>query len=272
MLRVAVRLIVIFVLAFAGVKIWYNHLEKTMIAGLPEEKKVAAAPVVKKVETGRRADDYSIITKRNIFGAALEKKAVEPEPEPVEELEPTKLKLSLMGTVYGNEKDSRAIISDDTKRKQDIYAVGDSIQGALIKAIERRRVILRVKGKDEVLDLQDREGGSAVSSVSAPVPHTPQRSLRDRLTIRRPTFSPTATAPNRPRPVVRPSRGPIVGPGEDEGPDDEIDNDIPDEDISDQNEDLPDEPVIEEDAQDEDELLNDETDLPEEEPVEEPER
>jgi len=200
-LRVAFRLILIFILAFTGVKIWYNRLEREMLASVPAEKVVQAGPVEKKVEIRRKPDDYRIIIDRNIFGAALEKNAEDNESAPAEELQPTKLKLSLMGTVSGTAEDSRAIILDDTTRKQDIYSVGNTVQGAQIRSIERRKVVLRVNGRDEVLNIKDRETGPAESTVSSASSPVGGRTLQDRLTVRRPAVRPSF--PNRPRPVVR---------------------------------------------------------------------
>ncbi|MDH3330531.1 MAG: hypothetical protein OEM01_14985 [Desulfobulbaceae bacterium] len=198
-------MVLIFLLAYAGVNIWYNRLEETMLASLPAKKTVKAMPAEKKMEIIHKSDDYRIVIDRNIFGAALDKKVEETDSIPVEELKPTTLKLSLMGTVFGNQKDSRAIIADETSRKQDIYAAGDTIQGALIKVIERRRVILRVNGKDEILSIKEREGGPADNRLSAAPEPVVRRSLRDRLNARMPTVRPSL--PNRPRPVIIPPGG-----------------------------------------------------------------
>jgi len=201
MMRTAVKLALIFILAFTGVKIWYNRLEENMLASLPAEKVVESKAAEKKVEIRRRKDDYQIIVSRNIFGAALDKKVVEQKPEPVKELQPTKLKLSLMGTVFGNEKDSRAIIADEINRKQDIYAVGDTVQGAQIKSIERRRVVLQVNGRSEILNIKEREGGPVDTALISGVDHAERRSLRDRLSARRAVVRPTPV--NRPRPAIQ---------------------------------------------------------------------
>lgn len=159
MLRVIVNLVLLFVLAYAGVTIWYGRLEEKLQV-MPE---TGATAVVQKEEEKteilRKPDDYTIIVDRNIFQAGIAEAEEETVAAAPEELEPTKLKLSLMGTVSGKERDARAIIADDLKKQQDIYQVGDTIQGSLIKAIDRGRVILVVNGADEVLTLADREGG-----------------------------------------------------------------------------------------------------------------
>jgi len=156
-MRVAVKLLLIFVLVFAGVKIWYGRLEDRLRVPVATTESTVTEPEVERTEIARKPDDYTIIVDRNIFQAAITK--VEKVEAPPLELTATKLKLSLMGTISGVERDSRAIISDDQKKQQDIYQIGDSIQGALIKTIERGRVVLNVNGADEELLLKDREGG-----------------------------------------------------------------------------------------------------------------
>jgi type II secretion system protein C len=158
-MQVAVKLLLIFVLVFAGVKIWYGRLEDRLQVPAEVTEATVTEPEVERTEIARKPDDYTIIVDRNIFQAVITK-TEKNEPAPVsEEVAATKLKLSLMGTISGVERDSRAIISDDQKKQQDIYQVGDSIQGALIKTIERGRVVLQVNGADEELLLKDREGG-----------------------------------------------------------------------------------------------------------------
>lgn len=159
MVRVLAKLILLFVLVYTGVSIWYGRVEERLLQQPVVAEKPVEESAPEKTEVLRQPDDYTIIVKRNIFQAAITKK--EPVKEEVVEtkLEPTKLKLSLMGTISGNERDARAIISDDAKRVQDIYQVGDSIQGGLIKSIERGKVVLSVNNRDEILTLKDREGG-----------------------------------------------------------------------------------------------------------------
>lgn len=229
MLRVAVKMVLIFLLAYAGVKIWYNRLEETMLSSLPAKKIVKTMQAEEKMEIRQESVDYRIVIDRNIFGAALDKNVEDTDSIPVEELKPTTLKLSLMGTVFGSQKDSRAIIADETNRKQDIYAAGDTIQGALIKSIERRRVILSVNGKDEILSIKEREGGPADSRVSVAPEPVVRRSLRDRLNARRPTVRPSP--PNRPRPVIMPPGGSEESEIEDGGTIEENSEPPPDQDM-----------------------------------------
>lgn len=104
------------------------------------------------------AQDYQVIVTRNIFQASLES-VVEAPVEVIQELAPTSLNLTLLGTVTGNERDARAIIVDKKKKQQDLYQIGDAIQGAFIESIERGRITLDVNGKKEALLIKEREGG-----------------------------------------------------------------------------------------------------------------
>ena len=167
MVRVAAKLILIFILVFAGVKIWYNRLEESLLAiPAPAVASVERQPEVK-TEILRKSYDYKIIIDRNIFQAVINEGEKEKEVIVEEVLAPTKLQLSLMGTVSGSDRNARAIISDETKKLQDLYQIGDVIQGALIKSIERGKVILQVNGRDEVLNLQERKGGGPAYTPSA---------------------------------------------------------------------------------------------------------
>jgi len=165
-IRILVKLLIIFALVFAAVSIWYSRVDENLRRDSVPKAQVVEAQPEKKTEILRKENDYTIIVRRNIFQAVVVK--TEPVVEDIKPatLEPTKLKLSLMGTISGSDRDARAIISDEVKRKQDIYQVGDSVQGAMIKTIDRGKVVLSVNGKDEVLTLKDRQGGGAAYQPS----------------------------------------------------------------------------------------------------------
>jgi len=73
-------------------------------------------------------DYYRAIIKRNIFGSG-EDVSKEMQAEEIENLQPTSLKLALLGTVSGNQQNSFAVIEEINKKKQALYRVGDSVQG-----------------------------------------------------------------------------------------------------------------------------------------------
>lgn len=108
------------------------------------------------VERHRRPafDYYKPIIKRNIFGSG-EDVSKEIPTEEIESLQPTSLKLALLGTVSGNQQNTFAVIEEINKKKQALYRVGDSVQGAIVKKILRGKVILRVEGRDEILTIEE---------------------------------------------------------------------------------------------------------------------
>ena len=213
-MRVGVKLLLIFVLVFAGVKIWYGRLEERLGVPVAVKESTTAEPEVARTEIARKADDFTIIVDRNIFQAVITTKVEkEEQPPSAEELAATKLKLSLMGTISGFERDSRAIIADDLKKQQDIYQVGDSIQGALIKTIERGRVVLNVNGADEELLLKDREGGGPayepaqgeVYQEPEPVPEPqPEPEMVEQVEQQAPPEVPGGAAPETVEPQPEP--------------------------------------------------------------------
>lgn len=170
MIRVAIKLFLLFLLVYLGVTFWYGRLEKQLATSPPvvpsqnPAEKSVEQPVGKPGKDLQKSSNYQIIVARNIFEAVLEQDKVEakeeqPAPEVEKEPEETTLKLVLHGTVSGTEGDARAIIVDEKEKRQDIYQIGDAVQGALITSIERGKVILTVKGKKQLLLLKDREGG-----------------------------------------------------------------------------------------------------------------
>jgi len=175
MIRVAAKLILLFSLISAGVYLGYGQLEK--ILTVAPDAKVDVGKIQATAENGsatRREQqnsgglDFKSIVRRNIFQASLVSGGA--EKKVVEEVVPTTLDLTLLGTVTGNDRDARAIIVDNVSKQQEIYQIGDAVQGALIESIIRGKVTLKVHGKKEALFLKDREGGGAGAPVSAASP------------------------------------------------------------------------------------------------------
>jgi len=99
-------------------------------------------------------DDYRLIIDRNIFGSE-DRAPEEVNAEEIEALEPTSMKIALLGTVTGNPQNAVAVIEETDKRKQGLYKVGDSIENAVIKIILRGKVVLRVENRDEILTMEE---------------------------------------------------------------------------------------------------------------------
>ncbi|MCI5211442.1 MAG: hypothetical protein D3910_22265 [Candidatus Electrothrix sp. ATG2] len=111
--------------------------------------------------------DLQVIIHRNIFQLIPEEtpeKISDQQPVAAQEEIPqpvptTSLKLTLQGTILGDDQTSRAIIIDGNKKEQKLYRIGDAVQGAIIESIERGKVILEVFGAKETLTMKKREGG-----------------------------------------------------------------------------------------------------------------
>jgi len=123
------------------------------------------------VERHRRPtfDYYKPILKRNIFGSG-EDVSKEIRTEEIENLQPTSLKLALLGTVLGNRQNTFAVIEEIDKKKQALCRVGDSVQGAIVKKILRGKVILRVKERDEILTIEEAAALRAGKEYLTPEP------------------------------------------------------------------------------------------------------
>lgn len=151
--QVIFNLLALSVIIFLGVDIFYRIVYAKLSCVDTTTFMVQRVAEPKKVEKPR-LDDYHSIIDRNIFGStdrALEKV----KAEEIEDLEPTSLKIALLGTVTGSEQNAFAVIEETDKRKQGLYKVGDTIQNATIRMILRGKVILRVDGRDEILTMEE---------------------------------------------------------------------------------------------------------------------
>jgi len=172
--RVLIKLFLLFILVYAGVTLGYGQLEKRLLVSsvVAPDQTATTTPAEESKPVLQKSSNYQIIVGRNIFEAVPEQKKVQPkkkEPVKVVEKAPeeTKLKLVLHGTVSGSsDQDSRAIIVDQKEKRQDLYQIGDAVQGALIISIERGKVVLELNGKKQFLLLKDREGGGTSGRVS----------------------------------------------------------------------------------------------------------
>jgi general secretion pathway protein C len=118
-------------------------------------KEIVMEPLPNAEESkGSPLSGFQVITERNLFGS-LDKTSKDVNEEEIEALEPTSLKVALLGTVTGNEQNAFAVIEETDKRKQGLYKIGDSVQNATVKTILREKVVLRVGTKDEILTMEE---------------------------------------------------------------------------------------------------------------------
>jgi general secretion pathway protein C len=147
------NLVALGVISYVGVNLFYLITSAYLRGFDSQEKIIYLAPDVKEQGKPSRAL-YQAIVDRNIFVTA-EAEPEEKSVEELEELEPTSLKIALLGTVVGGPQDGFAVIEEKGKRKQGLYRVGDSVQGATVKRILRGKVVLSVDEKDEILMMEE---------------------------------------------------------------------------------------------------------------------
>lgn len=147
------NLIALFVVIYTGVDLFYRVVISQLRQTDTQKIFMQRAPDVK-TEKNPPLRNYQVINSRNLFGS-VEKAAENIKPETIDTLEPTSLKIALLGTVAGSDQNAVAVIEEKKLRKQGLYRVGDSVEGAMIKMILRGKVILRVGDKDEILTMEE---------------------------------------------------------------------------------------------------------------------
>ena len=129
----------------------------------PDDVAVASAPPA----PPRTWDDRQVILDRNLFNASTLAPSA-PVVEETEDLEKTKLPLTLLGTAAS--PDARfawAAVEDRDKRETLVVGVGDSLAGkAIVVRIERRRVVLNENGAPRELTLDASDPTKATSTRS----------------------------------------------------------------------------------------------------------
>lgn len=84
-------------------------------------------------------------------------------------LQPTSLNLTLKGILADTESDNRLALISAGGGKEQVYRLGQKIEGAEIIRIESRRVVIRRNGVNEALDLEVKKlEGQAISRVEQP--------------------------------------------------------------------------------------------------------
>ena len=159
------NLVALSVIVFTGVDTFYRLVRAELGQINTTEIVMQHTPETKR-QTRSPLDDFRAIIDRNIFGS-LQKTSLEQGKEEIEALEPTSLKIALLGTVTGDERYAFAVIEESAKKKQGLYKVGDSVQDAVVKRILRGKVVLTVGDKDEVLTMAEPSSSSKETPTSA---------------------------------------------------------------------------------------------------------
>lgn len=151
---------------FLGVNTFYRIFEAKLEQPDFEKTSAIKKTSVSKRSPVRRSRDYEIINRRSIFGKTAEGIiSSDIEISELENLDPTSLNISLIGTSEVDQENSVAIISVKSKRPpQGMYYIGDSVDVALIKNILRNKVVLSVNGKDEILTMDEEPNRTGAAS------------------------------------------------------------------------------------------------------------
>ncbi|MBN2419237.1 MAG: PDZ domain-containing protein [Deltaproteobacteria bacterium] len=163
---------------FTGVDTFYTVIETKLEQPAFENIPVSKKTVQPKRSRAKRLSDYEIINQRSIFGKVANDQNAAEAPPDLDNIEPTSLNISLIATsvVEDDEEYSVAVISVKSKRPPEgMYHIGDSVEGALIKNIFRNKVVLRVNGKDQILEKdeeQTRTGSGPSPPIREPEPMT----------------------------------------------------------------------------------------------------
>jgi general secretion pathway protein C len=149
----------------------------------PEDAPTAAASVSRPARSPRDQfkpfTHYQIIARRDLFRTP---KDAPPEQATIDidALEPTALKLKLWGTITGADGMTRAVIEDQTTRQQAFYRAGEEVSSAKVKMILRDKIILSVKGEDQILEIEKPSSTARTAPSARPArvdrpPNTPNR-------------------------------------------------------------------------------------------------
>jgi general secretion pathway protein C len=116
---------------------------------------------------------YRVVVERDLFRTSTPTEAPPPQTD-LAALEATKLQVRLLGTITSTGTRNWAVIEDTRKKEEDLYTVGDVVAGASIKEIHRGKIVLNLKGKDEILLMEDvPHPGGDDDSVDVAVAETP---------------------------------------------------------------------------------------------------
>jgi type II secretory pathway component PulC len=163
--------LIISVLCVGAVELFYRLALHALFRPLLISKETGAAgrkPDGSK-EKAEKPRNYQIILDRNLFGTGgLE--TDDGKSNSIAGLSATSLDIILLGTIVGENEDKRAIVMDRESKKQEIYHVGDRIQGVIIKEILRGKIILGFRDRDEILDMTEARQYFAETLALPPTP------------------------------------------------------------------------------------------------------
>ena len=157
------NLLILTAIIYSAVNLFYKITRSRVV---PVQDSASVKQDIPDIEQLKKLplNHFSVIAKRNLFGS-VDQAAEGKSADHYEDVEITALNLALLGTIASDDQQSsRAIIQDTSKREQELYKVGDSIQNAVVDKILRRQVILNVGGTEEKLIMEEFESSKRPSS------------------------------------------------------------------------------------------------------------
>ncbi len=155
------NLMALFIAIYLGVDIFYRFVDAQLLT-INSTETAAATFSTRIVEKQHPPAHYEKISQRGLIGGpavSRTEKVEEMGAEQIAALKPTRLNIVLLGTVSGPQRISFAVMEEKGKKKQGLYHTGDKVQGAIIKQVLRGKVILEVRGKDEILEMEQAKTG-----------------------------------------------------------------------------------------------------------------
>lgn len=166
-----INIVLLTVAVYLAVDLFYKVVGSRLDAALPvNHSQVRKDSRPRDAAVKRQLQEYAAITERNIF-RARDKTGGQPLAVDLEKLKKTDLDLRLLGTISGLGKNSYAVIEQIKTRSQDLYKTGDTIEKARIKLILRKKVVLTIDGRDEVLEIPEER----LASMTDPGKSAPYR-------------------------------------------------------------------------------------------------
>ncbi len=165
---------------YLGVDLFYKSITGDLHSKNPLPISLPKAPVPA-AKTYPALDHYNPVVERNLFKTDAQASEATASIK-IEKIKPTGLKLKLWGTVTDEEHravKAYAVIEEKGKGQQHLFREGDKIQRATIKSILRRKVVLNVDGKDEMLEMEQMRDDPR--SPKTPRPRPPKSSANIRL-------------------------------------------------------------------------------------------
>lgn len=183
-----VNLALITIGAYFGISLLYQVMAHQMWPA--EEAQATTTTTSRQNELKNYAfNHYRPIMQRDLFKTQKSPAPLPPKADfNLDDMAQTQLKLKLWGTVTGDDKHAYAVIEDTQKREQNLYRIGDSVQSATLKFIQRTKVVLSLNGKDEVLAMEEnRQTGKSKSAFSGRSNRGPAKrpSRSQRVSLRR---------------------------------------------------------------------------------------